>query len=153
MPSAQEVKTFWRFITSSIDRLVACLDDLSEAEINWKPLPNSNSLYILAAHTLGNTEENILGTLCGQPVIRKREEEFIAYGGSPELMQRKWAELRERIEAGLEALSPTSLDEPRNHPRRGAVEGREILIIVARHTAEHLGQAELTRDLVLARRD
>jgi hypothetical protein len=37
------------------------------------------------------------------------------------------------------------------HPRRGAISGREILIVVARHAAEHLGQAELTRDLWKAR--
>lgn len=152
MSSPQEVKIFWRFITSSIDQLVACLDGLSEAELNWKPLPNSSSLYILAAHTLGNTEENMLGTLCGQPFTRHREEEFSAYGSSPELIQRKWAELRERIERSLADLSPTSLDEAREHPRRGAVQGREILIVVARHIAEHVGQAELTHDLVVSKR-
>jgi hypothetical protein len=38
----------------------------------------------------------------------------------------------------------------RQHPRRGPLSGREILIVVARHAAEHLGQAELTRDLMKA---
>jgi hypothetical protein len=28
--------------------------------------------------------------------------------------------------------------------------GREILLVVARHAAEHLGQADLTRDLATA---
>jgi hypothetical protein len=32
------------------------------------------------------------------------------------------------------------------------VTGRAILIVVARHAAEHLGQAELTRDLLRAGR-
>jgi uncharacterized damage-inducible protein DinB len=153
MSSPQEVKTFWRYITSSINRLVSCLDGLNEAELNWKPLPNGNSLYALATHTLANTEENILGVLCGQPVIRHREEEFKACGDSSELIHRKWGELRERIEERFEELSPTSLNEEREHPRRGTVKGREILIVVARHTAEHLGQAELTRDLVLSKQE
>jgi hypothetical protein len=30
--------------------------------------------------------------------------------------------------------------------------GREVLIVVARHCAEHMGQAFLTRDLILAQR-
>ena len=153
MSSAQEVKIFWRFITSSINRLVVCLDGLSESELNWKPLPNGNSLYVLVTHTLANTEENILGVLCGQPVTRHREDEFRASGGSSELIQKKWSELRERIGEGLEDLSPNSLNEEREHPRRGIVKGREILIVVARHTAEHLGQAELTRDLMLSKQD
>jgi hypothetical protein len=30
------------------------------------------------------------------------------------------------------------------------VTGREVLMILARHAAEHVGQAELTRDLAIA---
>ena len=33
------------------------------------------------------------------------------------------------------------------HHWRGEISGREVLIVVARHTAEHLGHAELTRDM------
>jgi hypothetical protein len=29
----------------------------------------------------------------------------------------------------------------------GVLTGREVLLVVARHAAEHLGQVELTRDL------
>ncbi|MBN1310607.1 MAG: hypothetical protein JXB30_04240 [Anaerolineae bacterium] len=38
------------------------------------------------------------------------------------------------------------------HPRRGQMAGRAELIIVARHAAEHMGQAELTRDLLFSAR-
>ena len=41
------------------------------------------------------------------------------------------------------------LDRERVHPRRGLLTGREILIVVARHAAEHLAHAELTRDLLM----
>lgn len=41
-PLAQEVASFWRFISSSIDRLVGCLEGLNEQELNWRPLATAN---------------------------------------------------------------------------------------------------------------
>lgn len=146
-----EIALFWRYIASSLDRLVACLDNLSAAELNWHPLPTANSLYVLANHTLANAEENLLGVLCGWPVTRQREAEFAAEGVSAEVMRQRWQSLREQMEQQLPALPATALNEQRQHPRRGAVTGRDLLIIVARHAAEHLGQAELTCDLLRAR--
>ncbi len=142
---------FWWYIAGSIDRLVEMLGELSEAELNWRPpAPDSNSLFVLVTHTLANTEENILGTLCGIAVRRTREAEFQAYGPTPEPIQQRWARLRAEVEAALGALAPEALRTLRPHPRRGPITGREILIVVARHAAEHLGQAELTRDLMKA---
>jgi hypothetical protein len=61
--------------------------------------------------------------------------------------------LRPRLAEALANLPPGALDASYSHPRRGTVTGRDILIIVARHSAEHLGQAELTRDLLRAARE
>jgi len=80
----QELDSFWGFISRSIERIIACLDGLPADELNWRPLENANSLYVLATHILGTTEENILGVLCGQPVQRKRAEEFAARGTTVE---------------------------------------------------------------------
>ena len=92
----------------SIGRLVEMLDGLGEAELNWRPpAPDSNSLFVLATHTLANTEENILGTLGGIAVQRRREAEFQAYGPNPEPIQQRWAHLRAEGEAALGALAPT----------------------------------------------
>lgn len=150
MPSNPEIALFWRYIVSSLDRLVACLDNLSTAEINWRPLPTANSLYVLAIHTLANAEENLLGTLCGLPVARQRQAEFAAEGVSAEVIYQQWQSLRRHLKQHLVTLPTTALNELRQHPRRGVVTGRDLLIIVARHAAEHLGQAELTRDLLQA---
>ncbi len=50
----------------------------------------------------------------------------------------------------MTALSALDLEREVTHPRRGALTGRDVLIVVARHAVEHLGQAELTRDLARA---
>jgi hypothetical protein len=59
--------------------------------------------------------------------------------------------LRERVAKSFEALTREDLDGARQHPRRGIISGRDVLIVVARHTAEHWGEAQLTRSLLKAR--
>ena len=147
-----ETLLFWRYISSSVDQLIATMDDLTAAEINWSPIGDANSLYVLATHTMGNVTQNLLGVLCGQPVQRERDAEFAAQGDTPDALRTQWQTLRARIQAQLEQLDVAALNQPHTHPGRGELTGREVLIVVARHSAEHMGQAFLTRDLVLAQR-
>ena len=148
MGTTSESLLFWRYIASSLDRLVAVLDGLDTAELAWRPpAAEANSLYALVVHTLGNAEENLLETLGGQPIGRDRAGEFAA-GGDLATVTAKWDALRPRLAAMLAALPDGALDATYQHPRRGSISGRDILIVVARHAAEHLGQAELTRDLL-----
>ncbi|MEZ4733687.1 MAG: DinB family protein [Caldilineaceae bacterium] len=142
--------TFWRSITSSVDRLLACLAGLDEAALNWRPLPNAGSLYVLATHIIGNIEETVLGLVCGQGVTRNREAEFQARGSDIVWLQSRWDTMQRQIQQHLAHLPPTDLARERLHPRRGPLTGWAILLVVARHAAEHLAHAELTRDLWLA---
>lgn len=69
--ASQEGAVYARYILSSLDRLMECIEGMEAAQWNWRPpAPETNSVYVLAVHTLGNAEENILGTVCGQPVMR-----------------------------------------------------------------------------------
>jgi hypothetical protein len=62
----RQVESFQRFIFSTIDNLVQSLEGLTEAQLNWRPAASdTNSLYAIAAHVLGNAEENVLQTVCG----------------------------------------------------------------------------------------
>jgi hypothetical protein len=42
-------------------------------------------------------------------------------------------------------LSSDDLEQEHLHPRRGSITGLDILIVVARHAAEHLGQPESSK--------
>lgn len=141
---------YWRFITSSVDRLLVCLDDLEEAALNWRPLPNANSLYVLATHMIGNIEETVWGLVCNQSIVRDRDAEFRATGHDAQVLRTHWQTLQTQIAQHLAQLPSSALDQEHLHPRRGALTGWAILLIVARHAAEHLAHAELTRDLLLA---
>jgi hypothetical protein len=150
MWASGELESIWGFMAGSVDGIVACLDGLSEDDLNWSPLDDANSLYVLATHVMGSAEESVLGALCGQSVHRHREAEFEAQGATPGLIRTHWADLRERMAQCLANLPSEVLDSEVEHPRRGRMIAREILIIAARHAAEHFGHAELTRDLLQA---
>ncbi|MEZ4522019.1 MAG: hypothetical protein R3A46_10315 [Thermomicrobiales bacterium] len=95
------------------------------------PAAETNSIAALAFHTVGNAEENVIETLSGREAGRDRDQQALG----------------PLLERDLGDPDDKRLSEPCNHPRRGSLTGREVLIVVARHSAEHLGQAELTRDL------
>jgi hypothetical protein len=145
VPQRRELDSYWHFIAGSINRLLACLDGLESSDLNWRPLDNASSLYVLGTHILGSTEENVLGVLCRQRVQRDRDAEFAAMGDSAEPLRRRWCELHQRVDQALGQLTPKELDEEREHPRRGQLTGWEVLMVAARNAAEHMGHAELTR--------
>lgn len=146
-----EVAVFWRYISSSVERLVRVAGDIDVPGLHWRPpATDTNSIAVLVTHTMGNAEENILETLCGERVGRQREGEFVPQQITAAELADEWSALRPRLAHALAALPCNAMDRQVEHPRRGQISGREVLIVVARHAAEHLGQAELTRDLWLA---
>lgn len=151
-PLRSEVESFQHLIFNTIDSIVGALDGLSAEELNWRPAaPATNSLYAIATHVLGNAEENLLGTLCCQPHHRNYAAELSAAAPVPDAVRAHWTDLRERVAKGFEALTREDLDGARQHPRRGVITGRDVLIVVARRCAEHWGEAQLTRSLLKAR--
>ena len=148
MKNSPEIDVYWREIRNTVDELVGCLDGLDGDSLNWSPLGDANSLYVLATHAMGNVRHNMLNVLCGLPVARDRDAEFVAVGGSSEEIEASWSRLKGEISDALQGLSPAELDREKDHPHRGTITGRKVLIVVACHAAEHFGQAQLTRDLV-----
>ena len=151
MQDPREVDLYWHKITETVDELVACLEGLDGDSLNWSPLDDANSLYVLATHTMGNVRHNLLNVLCGLPLTRDRDAEFVARGASAAEIEGRWNELKARVSEAIEKLPPDDLDRERDDPQRGIITGRELLLFVARHAAEHYGQAQLTRDLAKSR--
>ena len=105
MAPDEEIKSLWRYIGRSVDRVLVCLDGLSEDDLNWRPLDSANS-----------------------------------------------RQLQHSVSSHLARLPSGALDQEYEHPRRGRITGRDLLITIARHMAEHVGHAELTRDLLFTAR-
>ncbi len=152
-----EVETYSRQIRSLLERVGACLEGLSEAQINWRPaIDGANSAYVIAAHTLGNARAWVLGIACGQPVGRDRPAEFRASGRDAADLLGAAQKLSGQIDAAMAALPGWALDRRLLPSRELWGEGqaqeisvREALVHVVEHASIHLGQLQVTRDLAL----
>lgn len=152
-----EIESLSRQVRSILERVCACLEGLSEAQFNWRPpIDGANSLFVIATHTLGNARAFILGIACGQPLERDRPAEFRATGRSAVELTVQAGRLSDDIDEALAVLSPSALDRRLLPPRSLWGEGepqeisvREAILHVVEHASIHLGQLQITRDLVL----
>jgi hypothetical protein len=144
-----DIKTYFDNITGSVERILASADGLDGKALNWHPVPGeSSSLWVLSTHIMGNLNQGILSTLCGEPDQRDRDSEFAASGESAEELRARWSDLKGRIEAGMSRLTTDDLERDYTHPRRGPMNGWAVLLNTATHASEHAGHAELTRQLI-----
>jgi len=130
-----------------VERVLAATDGLGATELSWTPTAKgTNSLLVLAAHTVGAAERHVVRTVGGGAVSGTRDEEFAARGGIAPVRER-WDVVRRKIIATLDDLRPGRLDDALPPPSRiRTVHG--VLVHAIAHAAEHAGQAELTRDLL-----
>ncbi len=143
-----ELSSLWRFLTETLDRFAAVVSEGPDAALHWNPpAPETNSIAVLLVHTLGNVEEGVIEVVGGEPVHRQRDEEFIERELTGAELAVRWDALKPRLEQILAGITPDDLNRERHHPRRGSISGRDTLLLSIRHAGEHLGQAELTRDL------
>ena len=153
--SSLEIESFRIRFDYEFDRLLETIADLDDDAVIWKPpAPGANSLLVLVTHALGSAEQHVVGEAAGKTVVRNRDAEFASKGGSAHLAARA-TEVRRRIDEAIVGLDGR-LDEEREPPfrrwpgARGTV--RDRLIHSISHTAEHVGHAQMTRDLYNARR-
>ncbi|GAB35812.1 hypothetical protein GOOTI_184_00030 [Gordonia otitidis NBRC 100426] len=135
------------------DGFVATLDDLSDDDLNRRlAAPGSNTPYALVHHCIEMTRW-WLGTFgCGLDIPRDRAGEFEATGTRADLVERiaqvrrdadVWATrmLREGIAA--RAARGTNADVDLD-----TVTPEWVLLHVVHELAQHLGQLQVTRDLL-----
>ena len=154
-------------LLKDIDRTLDALDGLTDAEARWQPVESGSSVVVLAGHVLGSAE-NMLVRLSGGTYVRDRDAEFLT-PGQPAEMRAAAEAVKGRIASAFAALDPATLGAEREAPpshsaptqrvvpsawtgTAGAHTPREFLLQQISHTAEHAGHAELTRDLIKARR-
>jgi hypothetical protein len=106
-------------------------------------------LPALAAHTVGAAERHVVLTLGGGKVSGTRDEEFTVRGDLAPIRAR-WVALRRKIAGTIDDLPSGRLDHEVPKPSRiRTMHG--VLVHAIAHAAEHAGQAELTRDLIVER--
>jgi hypothetical protein len=142
-----EAQMYADSIIDKVERIVACLDGRTTDDINKKPpVKDTNSLHVLAVHTMANVSEAVFEILHSDPVNRDRDAEFASGGKSAEEIRQQWEHLKERLRPTIEGMTEEQLAAEYHHWRRGNITGRKVLLLTATHASEHVGHAEMTRD-------
>ncbi len=132
-------------------RIIAELEAVPPDALNWRPpLPDTNTMYILAIHTAGAAEWWIVGAAAGKSVQRDRPAEFRSQGDLA-TVKAWYAEKLAAVREAAAGLSDADLSAKRSYTTaRGHAEENTVvycLLHAIEHAAEHLGHIQLTRQL------
>jgi uncharacterized damage-inducible protein DinB len=125
------------------------LDGLPPEALDWSPGPDMNSLSVLATHVAGSERYWIGDVAGGEPSGRDREAEFRAKSLTAKALAARLAKTLAHSQAVLERLTLHDLELQRPssmHDNRAFSVGW-ALAHALEHTAQHLGQMQLTRQL------
>jgi uncharacterized damage-inducible protein DinB len=136
--------------------VLAALAGVSDEALNRRiDLPETNTLFALATHLAGAGEFWALALAAGRTVQRDHAEEFRASGSLTHLnaRYRRWIA---DIHDALDSMPDESLDKVLNGPPDayrgsqppGKMTARECLLHALEHSALHLGQIQMTRQLL-----
>ncbi|RIK42953.1 MAG: DinB family protein [Chloroflexi bacterium] len=131
------------------DALREVVRGLSADALNWQPAPETNSICALVSHAL-DAERFLLATTLDHVVARDRESHFRATTASAAdllaLIDRAVAENEELLSRVTEDRMAAVVTRPGR-----TYNGAWWLLQAVEHTREHIGHAQLTRQLWEAR--
>jgi uncharacterized damage-inducible protein DinB len=132
-----------------VDRVLGAAEKATAAQLTWKPAPNANTILVLAAHVVGAAERHIVVQVGAHEGTGSREQEF---AGKMDLaaIKARWAMVRQSVAEVFDELPPGRLDEEVPGPV-GSHTVHWLIVHAIAHSAEHAGQAELTREIAEAR--
>ncbi len=143
------------FIEAYADRLKELMHGLDQAltglpteALDWSPGPELNSLTVLATHVAGATRYWI-GDVVGQaPSDRDREREFQSVGHNEVVVRARLADVLAYSQQVLQGLTTADLTAERHSTRHGhSFTVAWALLRALDHLAEHVGHAQMTRQL------
>lgn len=127
------------------DRFREQVGGLDRGALNWRPLPQANSIAVLIAHTLGS-EREMIRAVRAMATERDRDAEFRVELEAADLLE-MIGQADKDLDEHLLALTPADLTEMRPRGDRPPQPGLVWLLGNYGHEREHLAQAELTRQL------
>jgi DinB superfamily len=130
---------------SAHDQMRELVRGMDHGTLNWKPLPQANSVAVLIVHTLGS-EREMIRAVRSLTTERDRPAEFRAEAEAADLVAMLDDADRE-LDEHLGELTPADLSELRPRGDRPPRAGLEWLLSNYGHAREHLAQIELTKQL------
>jgi Protein of unknown function (DUF664) len=149
------VDEFLGYCDTALDGYAAACRDLGDGLVNARldDVPGSNTAYGLVAHAVGVMDYWGSTVNRGIVVPRDRDAEFRATGTVEEalaLLDAGRARLHEHARAASPRQPP--VNPPADDPEVADATQGHVLLHVYEELAQHLGQLEVTRDALLARR-
>lgn len=142
------------FVADYIDRLKTNMAGLEEAltglpveALDWSPGPELNSLTVLATHVAGATRYWIGDVVGRDSSDRVREREFATTGQDEAALRARLAEVMTHSLTVLEGLTAADLGKMAGPTRFGDKTVGWALLRGLDHLAEHVGHAQMTRQL------
>jgi len=143
------------FFEDYLDNMQELLDDvrtavagLPQAALDWMPGTGCNSLSQIITHIAGAERFWIGDVVAGMPSDRDRDAEFQVRGIEMETLLKKLTDSLDFTHRTLEKLTPEDLQTSRFSSRkRSEVTVAWALGHALKHTAQHLGHIQLTRQM------
>lgn len=137
-----------RRLQQLVDEFDAALDGLPASALDWSPGPKINSLAVLAAHSIGATRYWIGDVAAGESSGRVRESEFQTTGVDAAELRQRLGTLMEYVRNVLSRLSLADLEQERFASMQNqSYSVAHCLLHAMAHFAEHVGHAQVTRQL------
>ena len=139
------------FIDTALDQMAVIVRELGDELVNTRPpLDGANTPYAIATHCLGVMEFWGGGTVADRPISRDRAAEFLATGTVAQLLARA-SVARGQLEEDLAGMESTAAPVNVNSETVPYSEAKgAVPMHILEELFQHLGQMELTRDLLLA---
>jgi hypothetical protein len=144
------------FVDQALDAMLAVIGELGEQLACERPeLAGANSAYGIVTHCLGVMNSWAGHLVAGREVVRDREAEFVASGSIEDLVSKVGeARLQFREDVAIANADAPLLFAPRSPEDSELPYGKRqgaALLHVYEELSQHLGQMEISRDLLLAR--
>ena len=140
------------------DRALGAMSDIVESlgddlANRRPPLARAHSAFVILTHCLGGMEYWGGATVAGREIERDRDAEFTASGDVATLVRRT-EDARQRLHQDLTSLDsgsvPSHVVRDPSDPVPYTETKGAVLLHILEELYQHLGQMELTRDVLLA---
>jgi hypothetical protein len=153
-PVGISVDTLVSYVERTVDHMAAIVGDLGDDLANRRPtLPGANSPYAILRHCLGVMEFWGGQVVAGREVTRDRDAEFRAAGPVSALIAAADAG-QDQFRADAATADPDARPRGRHPGTRpddlDVLTQGGALLHVLEEVTQHLGQLELTRDILRA---
>lgn len=130
---------------------IATFEDLPAEALDWVPGADMNSFCAQVVHTTGSARFWIGDVGLGESSNRDRDAEFRAKGLSVDELKARFAAVEEYARGACERLTFADFGTVRELPRGRQETVGWALLHALEHTGIHVGHAQITRQLWLAR--